>query len=329
MSIDACPIVGLTTSGKLIYELVFLIGIYICWAGVFSSTLVLLRLMHRKENQQAFSYRIKSFQLQLVSGIIEVIKYTYSGFCGVIFMSLVQIKGKYVWWYDATNVCLEKWQVLIVIYGVFYAIPFPFALLVGMQWLKKKQTSAAAFICICLCPFSAFYFIFKHKLTEKNIKPSVIQVESPASDVILSVLQGPYREDDKHMTLYWEAMVSIRRLLITSMTLAGFPSIRIIFIAVLCMLFLYQHVRLHPFHVRTSNYVEGLSLLLLSIASMINLLKASLTDSGVVPTGPSVSFFKGLELCEKMFVFFIIACIILIEVRQKMEGQRTCDKRHR
>ncbi len=256
---------------------------------------------------------------------IEIIKYTYSGFCGVIFMSLVciNVKEKYVWWYDATNICLEKWQVLIVAYGLLYAIPFPFALLVGMNMLKRKTISAAKFICICLFPISVIYFIFQQKLVNGNDKPSVKQVWSPTSDVILSNLQGPYREDSEQMTLYWEAMVSIRRLLITSMTLVGFPSIRMIIISVISMLFLYQHVRLHPFQVRTSNYVEGLSLLLLSISSVINLLKASLTDSGVVPSGPSVPFFKGLELCEKMFVFFIIAYILYIEVKQKGKRAQT------
>ncbi len=81
-----------------------------------------------------------------------------------------------------------------------------------------------------------------------------------------------------------------------------------------------------PFEVRTSNYVEMLSLLLLSVTSVINLLKASLTDSAVVPSGPTVPFFKSLQLCEKMLVLFIIAFIIMTEVKL---CQRKAEKRNK
>ena len=82
----------------------------------------------------------------------------------------------------------------------------------------------------------------------------------------------------------------------------------------LCIAFLYQHNSISPFQVTKSNHVEGLSLALLIVVSVINLLKASLTDSGVVPTGPSVLFFKSLELSEKLFVLLIISYILGIEL---------------
>ncbi len=116
------------------------------------------------------------------------------------------------------------------------------------------------------------------------------------------------------MTVYWEAMISLRRLLITGMTLVGYASIRMIIITILCLLFLVQHIFMMPFQVRTSNYVETFSLMLLLITAVINLLKASLTDSGVIPSGPTVPFFKTLEFCEKMFVLLIIAHILVIEI---------------
>ena len=50
---------------------------------------------------------------------------------------------------------------------------------------------------------------------------------------------------------------------------------------------------------------------------MTNLLKASLTDSGVVPSGPIAPFFKGLELCEKIFALLITGYIIVAEAKSK------------
>ncbi len=106
------------------------------------------------------------------------------------------------------------------------------------------------------------------------------------------------------------------------MTLVSYASIRIIIITTLCLIFLIQHIYISPFLVRTSNDVETVSLSLLVLTSMINLLKASLTDSGVVPSGPSVPFFKSIELCEKMFVLIIIAYILLVELRLR-KGNKT------
>ncbi len=155
---------------------------------------------------------------------------------------------------------------------------------------------------------------------------SNIKLMPETSSAIISVLQGPYREDEKHMTLYWEAMVSIRRLMITAMTLVSNASIRMMVVTALSTAFLYQHIHLYPFQVKTSNYIEGLSLSLLTLASVINLLKASFTDSGVVPTGPSIPFFKGLELTEKLFVLIIIAYILLIEVRLRKQNRQRRSK---
>ena len=317
MTFDACPVVGLTTLGRHLYNLSFLFGIYMSWAGIFFFTLLTLTLMQRKGKTNCMQEKLKSFQLKLVGGLVEIIKYTYAGFCGIVFMSLVcvQIGTKYVWWYDATNVCLETWQILIVLFAVLYAVPLPFVFLWGMKLLKRNEISAFMFILCCLCPPTALYsMLLKRKCTKNQPEDQGLSPTSEASETIISVLQGPHREDSRHMTLYWESMVSIRRLLITAMTLCGYASIRMIIITTISLIFLLQHILLMPFQFKMSNYVEMLSLSLLLLTSVINLLKASLTDSGVVPSGHTVPFFKSLELGEKMFVLLIIACILLIEL---------------
>ncbi len=51
-------------------------------------------------------------------------------------------------------------------------------------------------------------------------------------------------------------------------------------------------------------------------------LKACLTDSGVVPSGPSVQFFKSLEFCEKIFVLFIISLMLVTEFKSKKKKRK-------
>ncbi len=326
MTFDVCPIVGLTTVGKYLYNLFFLLGIYVSWAGVFIVTIITVAIMHKVGCIESRAKKFDSFKLKLVGGLIEIIKYTYAGFCGIIFSSLVcaQIANKYVWWYDGTNVCLENWQIVIVIFAVFYAVPFPSALALGMKLLRQNKISPMSFVCCCLFPLVALVVMLisirinKDSKTEEEADLSL----SDASETIISVLQGPYREDEKHLTLYWEAMVSVRRLLITGLTLVPNASIRMITVTVLSIIFQIQHIYMSPFQAPRSNDVETLSMTLLVLASVINLLKASLTDSGVVPSGPSVPFFKTVELCEKLFVLLIIAYILITEFLVKKEKKK-------
>ena len=84
----------------------------------------------------------------------KIIKYTYTAFCGLVFTSLVCVGlGKNdVWWYDAKNVCLESWQLGMILFGIFYVIPFPIALYFGMRFLKEGKICAFLFLTSCICP---------------------------------------------------------------------------------------------------------------------------------------------------------------------------------
>ncbi len=314
ITIKFCPISELSTRGKHISILAFLCGIYVTW-GVVYSCVSFLWLCSKKRPDSKLYKTLDSLRLKFIGGLVEIIKYTYEGFCEVIFLSLVcvEIRGSHVWWYDASQVCLELWQVGMLIFGVVFAVPFPIALLMAMRLLEQGKMSALAFFLCCLWPLLGIVFMC---LCSYSSKPSEEQI-SKSGEKILYMLQGQFRKDPKHMTIHWEAIICVRRLLISAMALLqGYGSVRMIILSCLCILFLMQHIYRLPFYYRTSNHVESLSLSLLLIFSVFNLLKASLTDSGVVPTGPTVDFFKALEFIEKLFPFIIIVVIIIIEIRR-------------
>ncbi len=328
LSFTVCPITGLTMFGRHMYNLVFLISIYVAWSMMFCFVSPMWTCARRNGTDSKWYGLFSSLRLKLINGLMEIIKYTYGGFCGIMFMSLVcsQLKSHYVWFDDASHVCLEGWQISMVIFGIFYIVPFPIILLDGMKLMKDNMISWGVFILSCLFPLAGliyFAFIFNMKERETDNMEKVKDEElSEESETIIANLQGPYRVDSVHMTLYWEAMVSLRRLLIVSMTLIGYASIRMICIASLCGVFTVQHVYLMPFYVKTSNHLETVSLCLLTLVAIVNLLKASLTDSRVIPAGPSVSFFTGLEFMEKIMVLVLIAIIIVIELYLKLKNRK-------
>ncbi len=185
----------------------------------------------------------------------------------------------------------------MILCGFFYVIPLPFILVFAVKLLNQKRISSTIFVLCCICPPTAIGITVMRKCTLKR-NESTTSCEnsslSEESEAIISVLQGPFRasKGDSFITHYWEAIITIRRLLITALTLVPFASIRMIFITMLGIVFLYQHCYIYPFHSKTSNHIEGLSLSMLVSNSVINLLKASLTDSEVIPSGPLVPFFK-------------------------------------
>ena len=173
MSFDVCPIAGLTTAGKYLYKLAFMFGIYMSWAGLFASATIAIKIMHKIRNIKLMSGKLELFQIKLIRGVVEIIKYTYAGICSIIFMSLVcaQVGNKYVWWYDGTNICLENWQIIIVVFALFYAVPFPLTLVMGLKLLKQNKISHRTFICSCLFPLIALHFMLIYSWLKKCFNP--------------------------------------------------------------------------------------------------------------------------------------------------------------
>ncbi len=327
ISVDVCPIAGLTTFGKNAYKLVFLVTVYVSWLLVYAMTFLI---------EQCFAKHrpiFWNFRLKLIRGLVEIIKYTYAGFCAVIFMCVVCVKlrDSLVWFHDGTVECYTYWQWLMVAFSVIYAIPFPLVLLVGMKLLRHNRISSTAFLLSCLCPLVALGVIglkeVIHKCKGKGKQSELSTKPIPTvSKEVLSVLQGPFRTSAESKPLYWEAVISFRRLLLSAMIFIPFISIRMVITVMLCVLFQIHHAHVMPFQNRNSNHIETLSLNLLVLAAVFNLLKSTLTDTGAIPTGPTVPFFKTLEFAEKAMVILLIAAVILVEVKSRLQ-QKVIRKR--
>ena len=237
LSLDICPLLGVTTLWKNVFRFGFLYGIYLSWLLIYLSGKLLIGWVRRNKIMVYSSKNITSFESKMLQGIVEIIKYTYTGICEIVFMSLtcVRIRDNYVWWYDASNTCIEIWQIVFIVFAVWFILPFPPALFLGMKLLTQQIIGPKVFIAYCLCPLLGLiiHLLRLHKLSQPKNEKSL----TPETSEILSILQGPYRHSDKYPTLYWEAMISLRRLFIAAMTLIGYASIRMMFIVCLCITF--------------------------------------------------------------------------------------------
>ena len=317
ITFDICPITGLTTAGKGLYQLLFITSIFIGWILLHVLTKMVARCCKKLK-----SYT-KPVEIRLIRGLVEIIKYTYASFCSVIFMSVVcvELRNQLVWFYDGNVPCFQAWQYAIITFAIIYAIPFPLVLLVGMKLLQQRKISSGVFFLSCLFPLVALcvsavqYLLTRWRSHSDN---HIQTASSQSSEEILSVLQGPYRRNSHNEPLYWEAIVTLRRLLLTGMQLVPRTTIRMIITVFLCVTFLIHHTNVMPFTVRTSNHIETISLCFLIMSAVFNLLKGILTESGITPAGPNIALFKRIEFIEKMMVILLILSIIIVEIHRKI-----------
>ena len=131
---------------------------------------------------------------------------------------------------------------------------------------------------------------------------------------ILDALEGPYNDDS--YALYWESILSIRRLLFTVTVFIDNRIIKFVIIETLCIVSLLHHSFIKPFKHPASNQVEMLSLIFLSLLDMISGLKLGYINVGV-QAGPVSGTFQVLNFVEGLFPFVILLFIIIQEIKIK------------
>ncbi len=111
---DICAVRDLTTTDKVMYKLLFLLGIYCSWI-LFYLTFELVGLFIGRRKLGNFQH----LQIKLIYGLVEIIKYTYLGLTYVVFFSVVctsiaQSQVLFgvtaetkVWFYDGSVQCFS------------------------------------------------------------------------------------------------------------------------------------------------------------------------------------------------------------------------------
>ncbi len=154
ISNDTCALKSVTTTSKTILKFFFLVGIIVAWIFVFVFLCVLKEVI--RDNRG----RVEKLGLKLIAGLLEIVKYTYLGFTSIIFYSLVctPVAGNQVWFYDASVQCYSKWQVVMLIFGLTFILPYPFLFYFGAKYIRRKHLSGYWFMVASLFPLPALVY---------------------------------------------------------------------------------------------------------------------------------------------------------------------------
>ena len=355
VELKVCPFAGINALFKALIKTLFVLTIYGLWLMLFITTYIVFLCSKPDTKPKRLA---KKFYLKLMEGLVEIIKYTFSSLAGSNFglLTCVYIGSTFVWKLDGTVSCFQDWQGIAALFLLFYTIPFSFSLALGTKLLKDGKISSLHFIFSCILPLPfCIIWLFLHlvkwrkirqattRSTDKMTKVPETKKLSGATEVILDVLQGPYRNDDETVisvpslffrgkdnnntdsnekskisnlssAVYWEGIMEFRRLILNCLTLVNNDIIRLTLISVTCLVILLHHAYVKPFRLARSNKAETLSLSFLLVISAMNAIKAAFSENGVIPEGPNETLLRFFQRADNIFLFLLISFIILIEL---------------
>ncbi len=305
---NICPSENVDAIQKTRLKYFFLCGIFSCWLFVYICA-VIIGMCSAELSQ------IKRFKTTLMSGLVEIVKYTYGGFTDIAFYSLAytSVSGELVWFHDGTVKYFSTWQCEMIAFAIFYIIPFPFILYYGLNLLQKMQISSFSFLCSLFMPLPTFlYWLFIKKTpTGKYGNQSVNNKQNK----IFNKFKGCYKEFG--IAPFWESIMILRRLLLGSTALIPNPVIQLSLCLTLSIFFLVHHEKVQPFKHQTSNKAEGFSLVLLCGVAFFNAYKAFFIHMGLSALNDEIT--NNLTLLETMFVLMLVFYIVVMEMKTKFK----------
>ncbi len=318
LHLNTCIFKGVTAIVKTWIKSAFILYLFLIW-GIVWIMFMPLNHLFRKTTLAAKWPTDITLKARFLAALVNLLLYTYQYFAENSFNMLKCIsivdRPKSVLFIDAQKECYENWQFVIFAFTVIYVIPFSIVLLYAPSLLYRRLISVKLFIISVLFPlFSSpnlIYLFYKHKRPKQEQYRAVQSEESTPEmsigsvDAIVGVIFDPYRQDLGY-GLCWEGVIAFRRLiLVIAATLISDVLIRHIILTLICLFSLLAHLKIQPFAMKSCNLLENISLTILTMVSVMNLLKSSYFQSGESPIGTSDSVMYYYDWLEAALLGFI------------------------
>ncbi|XP_031565668.1 uncharacterized protein LOC116300849 [Actinia tenebrosa] len=223
--------------------------------------------------------------------------------------------------------CYQWWQYLLMVFVGVVIVHFVLILGLGSYWLRKGSISVKGFLLGCTLPLPYLVFRLARHLFFRQRQPSEESAEWKAC--IEDVLFGAFRlrEGDSYGALYWESVLTGRRLIIIIIYVSfSDPLCKQLLLTFVCVAILIHHLTVLPFRNAKANNVEMASLLGLIVIAIINMFKASfLTTYGQDPQGPLLRCAQILDSIQMIILSVVpVICILLVIASVVSQLVRLC-----
>ena len=222
--------------------------------------------------------------------------------------------------------CYQWWQYLLMVFVGVVVVPFVVMLGLGPYWLSKGSISVKGFVLGCALPLPYLvYRLVSHLFCQQH---QCNEESAEWKTCMEDVLYGAFRprEGDSYGALYWESVLTGRRLIIIIIYVSFTdPLCKQLLLTFVCVAILLHHSVVRPFRDTKANNLEMTSLLGLVAIGSINTFKASFLTTGQDPQGPLYSSAQILDWIQIITLSVApVTCILLVILCVVFQVVRLC-----
>ncbi|XP_046853765.1 uncharacterized protein LOC124446925 [Xenia sp. Carnegie-2017] len=308
-----CPIPGLTATGKHLFDVAFVFGTLLAIYFIYSLHFFISKIFG------AYTPKFKRYLGATMQTIL--LGYTNIANVSLALIQCVPINSDRRWFYDGNILCYQWWQIVFIAFDV--VVLFPFFLV--LAWLALKlhngmiSTKQFFLACVAPLPFSIFwslqYLLQWLSIYRSPVSRTVNTTEY--TDTLKSIFLAPFRkpEEGKSGAVYWQSVLIARRFLLTFLgCFITDPTLRLMCMAIICVLALLHHKCVKPFQNPCANTAETISLLSLAVMAIINMYKSFYRFSKEDVSTGWMFVFPTLDIIEMIMLGFIPGMLILLFV---------------
>lgn len=205
---------------------------------------------------------------------LQFLLISFAGIATFLFTSVhcVAINDNLYLFQQASIKCYQPWQYLAFVGIVTWVVPFPFALYFASKRLHTCGITPSQFIAVMTFPPISLILLAKALINNSPGKLS--KKDAIDAKHLLLVINEPFREseDNDGSRMCWEIMFLLRRtLLIVMKTFILSPITKLYPMAILLLIYTFQHIIVAPFNDQILNKLEVLSLLVLLSFVFVNI----------------------------------------------------------
>ena len=286
------------------------------------------------ESQTAQLRSFQNFPIRILCAFIHICLLMYSSSAQLVFTLLqcVPFRDHQILFIDGTVRCYQTFQYVLMAYAVVYTLPFFLVPVLGHFALITRQISVLQFCLGCLFPLPFccywFYLLVKQNRSQIECDDGLTMEEEMVMNnanavsklAVIDTLSGPFRIHDKYFCsrsfrLPWEGILIFRRLIIIiAFTFIYERRVRMTVILAICVTILVSHVYVKPFKYASENFVETLSLSILTILCGFTLVKALYHGEDYSSYSSSSQLIHNLNITESILILAPIMTVTLVAV---------------
>ena len=345
----ACPFPGMNPVSKTILTSAPTIYV-LAYIGILTAIYMFKENRAKKKTSRDYvhfsasqSLAARDFGSRLATACVCYFLFNYINISNMTFILLAcaPVKDKEVLYIDGTVECLQPWQGVFILIAIIHVCPFFMAVIFSRTLLENGRISLTQFFLSYFIPlpmlvFWLILYQMKWKHTQgmpiedaEHDQPVIMLPKENRAEIIkeqiLGIIEQPFiNYNNAESARHWEGILIFRRLVLSAT--AAFTTEPLLFITlqtVTCLIFLLWHIHVQPFGTKTANYLETISLSVLTVVGICHVIQATLLSAGVPAAGPSKTQIYVTDWIEWVLVnllpiLLILTLILFITIRLLM-----------